>query len=432
MLPLGLLVLTAVVFISAASTGWRLLFQLAWLLVAILIFSFIWSRVAFFRLRIRQDYDDTRLQVGDTLRERITIDNSSFLPKLWIEIRIEGNFPNKDAGHVLSLSARSEKRWLRRTPCTTRGKYTLGPIVATVSDPFGLFRRSHTLGKMRDVLVYPQVEELTDFALPAQELPGGNVTLQRSYQSTPNVTSIRDYVTGDSLNRVSWKATAHYQKLMVKEFDLDPVADVWVVLDLNSVLHATHATPERTVPPDGERFYLNSTLEYSVTAAATVASHLLERGRSVGLIMWSGSRQILPPDKGVRQLWKVLEALAVARVERTPPLRELLVSQQSLFTGTESLLVITPDMSDEWRAGIELMPGDRTKVSAIYIDALSFDTRLPYSRIYEAGGRGKVYSFVLRNGDTISEVLNRATGTAVKSSSAYITGGTYEGAFRES
>ncbi len=403
--PVAILLLAVIIGISAVATGWRLLFQLCWLLLAVLIFSYLWSRIAFWRLSILREIPELRLQVGQTLREWLVLRNPSFLPKLWIEVRDGGTLPNRQVGSVLSIPSRAERRWRRRTLCTARGLYHLGPLTISASDPFGLFTREIEAGERFDLLVYPQIVELREFPLPALELPGGTVTRRRSFQSTPNVTTVRDYLPGDSLNRVSWRATAHHQKLMVKEFDLDPVADVWIVLDLDRRLHAPKATPDRSVEPDGRRHYLNSSVEYSVTIAATVASYMLERGRSVGLLTWSGERQVLPPERGSRQLWKILEVLAVAHESQTPPLRDVLASHQQFFAGNHSLLVITPDITGRWLSGVDLAPGYNAPVTAIFVDARSFDSRLPLLRPDGAGRTGRLREFWVRNGDDIRDRL---------------------------
>ncbi|MDQ3856678.1 MAG: DUF58 domain-containing protein, partial [Chloroflexota bacterium] len=192
---------------------------------------------------------------------------------------------------------------------------------------------------------------------------------------------------------MSWKSTAKYQRLMVKEFDLGPVADVWVVVDMQRRFHVTHSTPDRAVPEDGERHYLNSTVEYAASAAASAASFLLERGRSVGLLTWTDREQLVLPDRGARQLWKLLEILALVQACDAPPLRDLLLTHQSYFAGNHSLVVVTPDTSGSWRVGLEVAAGKVLPATAIYIDAISFDPRLPrlLPQVRERGGRFTSY-----------------------------------------
>lgn len=411
---LAVLLLALLTFVCAVSTGWRLLFHLAWLLVVVDLFAYAWTRLAFVGLGVLRDSAQTRVQLGETLKERLGLRNTSVIPKLWLEVHDGGTLPGRSAGNVVSLGGRSEKRWRRRTVCERRGRYLLGPLTITSSDPFGLFERSVQVGNRRELIVSPQIVPLPDFSLPALELPGGNVSQRRALHSTPNVTTVRDYLPGDSLSSVSWKATARQGQLMVKEFELDPVADVWIVLDLEGRLHAATVTGDRRVPEDGARRYLNSSVEYAVTTAASIASSMLEKGRSVGLITWSAKqRQVVSPERGARQFGKILEVLAVADAGDAPPLQEVLIAHRSFFAGNHSLLVITPDTSGRWRAGLSVVAGRSTPVTAIYVDGISFDPRLPRILPLPEQRRGsKFRSYTLRNGDDIADGLSATRSSA--------------------
>jgi hypothetical protein len=74
-----------------------------------------------------------------------------------------------------------------------------------------------------------------------------------------------------------------------------------------------------------------STEEYGVLAAASIAPHLLERNRSVGLISWGQHREVIPAERESRQLFKILEALAVLRAHGAQPLAEVLAAESTRF-----------------------------------------------------------------------------------------------------
>src|SRR5205823_14479461 len=138
----------------------------------------------------------------------------------------------------------------------------------------------------QQVLVLPHVLPISAFALFTGGLPGRGRSARRALQTTTNATTIRDYVAGDALSRIHWPTSAHYNKLMVKEFDLDPAVDAWIVLDLN----------EKVQAGKGE----HSTEEYAVTIAATVAIYLLRQDLSVGMIVTGQRREFLSLDRGDR------------------------------------------------------------------------------------------------------------------------------------
>ena len=112
---------------------------------------------------------------------------------------------------------------------------------------------------------------------------------------------------------------------MVKEFELDPLAEVWIFLDASRTVHSSLPYQHPEFDPRDfwrARFQFKlppSTVEYSVTVAASLARYYLQRGRAVGLVTAGPALQILPSDRGGRQLSKVLEGLALLRAEFHPP-----------------------------------------------------------------------------------------------------------------
>ncbi len=157
---------------------------------------------------------------------------------MWVEVDDESDLPDHHASHIISsLSGKSEYAWKVRTFCRERGRFRLGPITLTSGDPFGLFRIKYHLAHTSNVVVYPNTVPLRSFPLPIGMLPGGDALRRRTHYITTNASGVRDYAPGDPFNRIHWKSTARKDRLIVKEFELDPLADVWLILDLWSGAH---------------------------------------------------------------------------------------------------------------------------------------------------------------------------------------------------
>ena len=83
------------------------------------------------------------------------------------------------------------------------------------------------------IIVYPPTVPIHRFATPIGTLSGGEAVRRRAHFVTTNAAGVRDYQPGDSFNRIHWRSSARRDRLMVKEFELDPLADVWIFLDLS-------------------------------------------------------------------------------------------------------------------------------------------------------------------------------------------------------
>ena len=76
-------------------------------------------------------------------------------------------------------------------------------------------------------------------------------------------------------------------------------------------------------------------------AAASIARHLLEQNRSLGLVSWGQHREVIPAERESRQLFKILEALSVLRAHGAQPLAEVLAGESTRFGRNCTLVIIT-------------------------------------------------------------------------------------------
>ncbi|GHO42990.1 DUF58 domain-containing protein [Ktedonospora formicarum] len=360
--PWQALLLLAVLAFFAVSSGWHDLYVLTYVLLVLFTLSWLWARYSVRKLIFRRSSTGGRVQVGEVFEERLMLDNLGVLPKLWVQIVDGSTLPGHRAGYVASMGGRKRAMWRVRTPCRQRGRFQLGPVSAISGDPFGLFRRRLTLSASNELLVLPRVLPITQFALFSGGLPGRGKTSRRALQTTTNATSIREYIAGDALSRIHWRSSARHNKLMVKEFDLDPAVDVWIFVDLNESVQA------------GEDE--DSTEEYAVTIAATIAVHLLRQDLSVGMIVNGERREILTMDRGDRQIERVLELLAVVRSGPGPDLKEALALDAFHLGRNMAAIVITPSNSRDWHAGAQQLQRRGVQVAVIGLDAASFEEGL--------------------------------------------------------
>src|SRR2546426_10684064 len=356
----AILLILALLFF-AISSGWSPLYKLTYVLLTLFILSWVWARYSLRKLVFHRNTTSGRVQVGETFEERLMLDNISVLPKLWVQIVDGSTLPGHRAGYVASMGGRKRAVWKARTVCNRRGRYQLGPVTATSGDPFGLFRRHKALTPAHELLVLPRVLPITHFALFTGGLPGRGRSSLRSLQTTTNATTIRDYMAGDALSRIHWRSSAHYNKLMVKEFDLDPAVDAWIILDLHDAVQAGQ----------GE----HSTEEYGVTIAATVAAYLLRQDLSLGMIVNAERREFLSLDRGDRQLERVLELLAVVKAGPGPELREAMALDALHFGRDSVAIVITPSNSRDWHESLRHLQRRGVQVAVVGLDAASFEDR---------------------------------------------------------
>ena len=119
------------------------------------------------------------------------------------------------------------------------------------------------------------------------------------------------------------------------------------------------------------RAWLDSTEEYAVTVAASLAGRFLEEGRNVGLIASGAHLETIPADRSDRQLVKMLESLAVVRADGA--LRSPSSSPSRRRLGRHDFMtVITPSLDERWVAALAEIAQRGVRVSAVLIEPGTF------------------------------------------------------------
>jgi uncharacterized protein (DUF58 family) len=391
---LGLLaVLWLVLLALALSTGWNAVWVLVYSLGLLVVCSAIWAHWNVSGLELRRRHRRTRIQVGDTFVEQAILEAlpgpSQWWPRLWLELHDGSSFPNHHLDGVLSLGPLGHKVWELKSVCTRRGRFSLGPVWVTSGDPFGIFRVSRKLTDGTSIVVYPRTVALPRFGRVPGELPGGSLQGVRVQFSTPNVSSVRDYRSGDAFNRIHWPTTARTTKLMVREFELDPTADIWIVLDLDEDAHAGAG--------------LESTEEYAVTAAASLARHLLDQSRAVGLVSQTAT---LPADRGPRQLERILEVLALVQASSQLSLAAMLSAETSRFARSSTLIIITSSTAESWARFCQALGGRGVHTSAVLIEAATFGTAPSTLLLVSSLAAAHITTYLVKRGDRLEYALS--------------------------
>ena len=399
------------ILVAAQVSGWGVLDTLFFVVVGILAVAFVWSRFSLRALALTRDTRTDRAQVGQTLDERLRIENRGRMTKLWLEVRDHSTLPGhaSAASQVVHLPGGQVYNWRVRTRCTQRGKFTIGPLTLRGGDPFGLFPAQRLIPDTSDLVVYPATVDVSSFVVNVGDLPGGAATQRRTHYVTPNASGVREYFWGDSFNRIAWSTTARTGKLMVKEFELDPTTDVWVLVDLQQGVHAVAPPPRPGVPEPVDEWAI-STEETAITIAASIMQHFVEQGRNVGLIARGMHTEIVNTDRGERQTLKMLESLAVVHADGMTDLQEVLTAEAVRFGRNSALVVVTPSVDEGWVAGLMPLVYRGVKAVAVVVDAQSFGAPQSTYRVITSLTAANVPVYMIRRGEEIGRALTHPIG----------------------
>lgn len=413
--------LLAVVFIAgllSESQNAYVFYRIGYLLIFVGLVSLIWTAISLHGIEIRRSSRVHRQQVGQIFEERFEIINQSRLGRLWLEIRDQSDVPaNRGSKVVANIGSRQYRSYYSRTLLTQRGAFTLGPTVISSGDPFGLFAKQTSFRSEKSLVVLPYIVNLQNFPSPPGRLPGGRALRRKSLEVTPYAAGVREYAPGDPLSRIHWRTTARKDKLMVKEFEQDPQADVWILLDALQGVHLSlpydpltdqkqeqfWVLPHRIdipLPPD--------TFEYSVSAAASIANFYIHEGRSVGFASDGHHLNIIPAERGERQLGKILETCAFIKPAGKVPLLGIIEGQANQIVRGSTVVLVTASSSENLVLAVDILLRRDLRPIVILIDPGSFGAAVDSLSLAERIRQYGVPVSLIRKDDPLQTALENS------------------------
>jgi uncharacterized protein (DUF58 family) len=398
--------------LTGLFTGRTFFFTFAYVFGGLLLVSYFWAWFAVRWIGISRKTRARRAQVGKMVNETFTVTNTSIVPKLWLEVRDHSDLPGHRASHVVpAMGARSNYRWQVETPCIVRGEFRLGPLSITSGDPFGLYLSPRWIPATSHVIVYPQTLDIPKFELPMGILSGGEAQRQRSHQVTTNAAGVREYVYGDSYNRIHWKSSARRDKLIVKEFEIDPLVDIWIFVDFSAASLVEDPALQRVgqigpVIPTSPGIP-RSTEEYAVVIGASLSQHFINLERAVGFAAYTPSREVHQPERGNRQMTHIFESLAVARSLSPYSLAQMLSLETPYLTRGTTLIIVTASQDPQWVTEAQILSRRGIRPMCILLDAQSFGGDNGIADTRARLQIGKIPSLVVRYGDELTGALSQ-------------------------
>lgn len=207
-------------------------------------------------------------EVGESTEVVVRLTNTGQLPIAWV--LVEDLIPDLSLRQrparltvkgkrlqVVSLRGGKTKTIRYTITFQMRGYYQLGPAVFETGDVFGLHRRHRVAGEPVYVMVYPRVLPLPKYDFASQR-PIGEIRLQnRLFEDPTRTAGVREYVVGDPLQRVHWKATARTGVLHCRVYEPTSLAGATILVDFHEDGYSARGEPYRS--------------DLAVTTAASIA-----------------------------------------------------------------------------------------------------------------------------------------------------------------
>ena len=287
------------------------------LLIGLVVCAAVFVFAGHSRVHIGRNFSPEVVAQGQQSAATVTFTNLSALPSLeahW-EDHLPAGIVGEARGVLQALGGGHGRNARTRFGYTVhgvrRGRHAIGPLTVKVPDPFGLVYRKHTFGEPQALIVLPKRIDLADISFGGANVAGATRPAPQHVGVGDDDVIARNYLPGDALRRVHWKATAHRGELMMRQEEQHNNPEATVLLDLD-------AFGQGTVRDTQGEWEYSPAFEWAIIAAASVSAHLSRRGYLVNVITPGGPVQRSIAD-GLDTIRDVMTDLAVIEPAEVTP-----------------------------------------------------------------------------------------------------------------
>jgi uncharacterized protein (DUF58 family) len=352
----------AVLYALTGFRGWFIFFIGS---AGVLLLALLWVFLLRQNLHIERKLHLAWATVGDSVHEELKLINNSRLPAIWVEVMDTSEGLSMPVRMVSDVGAKTSRTRHLSHLCKKRGLYTLGPTRLRTGDPFGIFTLTMHDNHSDTILVTPPLLPLTQIRIAPAGWAGDQRRRRGALEREISDAGLRNYFPGDSLRRIHWHASAHFDQLIVRQLEASSSGDWWIYVDLEARVQAGKGQ--------------GSTLELSIVLAASLAMRGLREHRLVGLALAGPDLVWLEPRSDPAHRWRILRSLAVAGTGEYS-LADLLRVRHPAQRAT--MIAITPSSDPSWIAAAGRRSGGG-KV-ALLVDPSEFGRPIDQGRITSA------------------------------------------------
>jgi len=274
--------------------------------------------------------DRERALEGDQIFAEIELEATGTVDSLELHLVVPRGLTIVDGDNPVSirLHAGEERTILLTLRCDRWGAVELGDIFLRARGRIGMLTWEGRIRRPHRIQIYPRPELLQRLVAPLDTQLATGDLVARVRSDGLEFADTRQFVPGDRLRSVNWRASARRGELIVNERHPDRNADVVLFLD-------SFAEARSEDEADG-------TLELAVRAAATLAGRYLERRDRVGLVTFGGILRWLEPGGGLVQRYRLIDALLETGVEFSYAWKDVNIIPARTLPPKALVIAVTP------------------------------------------------------------------------------------------
>jgi uncharacterized protein (DUF58 family) len=269
-----------------------------------------------------------------------------------VELPTDVDVADGSSVHAVRLRAGERRELPLSLRCTRWGVFDVGRIEVRARDPLRLVTWEARFEQLHRVKAYPTPLTLQRLLAPMETQAFFGSEVARVKGDGVEYADIRDFVPGDRVRSINWRASARRQGLVVNERHPERNTDVVLFVDSFADVRSGGV----------------SVLDEAVRAAATLATRYLERRDRVGLVGFGGVLRWLHPGMGTTQRYRLIETMIETGVEPTYTWRDVNLIPARILPAASLVLGLSPLVDARFVTALEDLRARRFDVAVVEVD----------------------------------------------------------------
>ncbi|MFH6604904.1 DUF58 domain-containing protein [Maribacter algicola] len=277
------------------------LYPIAWVLTLLLVGLFLFDTYLMYSMKGIAGRRKLPQKLSNSDLNPILIEFTSNYPfKAYVSLidELPAQFQKRDFEYKTDLIKGEKKLFEYTVRPVDRGEYVFGNLNIFASSPLKIVRRRYVFQKDQMVPVYPSIIQMQqyDFLAISNKLTLFGLKKIRRIGHTQEFEQIKEYVQGDDIRTVNWKATAKQHQLMVNQFQDEKAQPIYSIIDTGRVMKMP--------------FNELKLLDYAINSTLAFSNVALKRNDKTGLVSFSKNIEThVPAVQKLAHLNTILEKL---------------------------------------------------------------------------------------------------------------------------
>lgn len=361
---IGLVLIVLSSFAYAMFQGGFVSWFLFYSVIPLIAYSFFISFYRLHSLTVSRELNRDSMLAGDDLLVTIQVKSFFPIPLFFLIIRdklpetlgayakAEGKLYQSGAQAVLFPLFKRNISYTYKLAGVPRGVYEFEQISLSSGDLFGFLSKEAVKNETSMIFVYPRYQEIHSWSLYETQPTGMNRSGHKAANDFSQAVSVRDYVPGDRLSWIHWKATARRSKLVTKNFEIQKSDDFVIFLDRSKQLYRSHADPA---------------FEKAISLAASLVKNSIDKGTPISFHSVGKDYVEFLMGTGKRFEADIFYHLAKAEADGERSLPTVIQNHLHKIPKGSTVIIISSDLSNLFTKQLGELISDHIHISYCYV-----------------------------------------------------------------